>query len=176
MRHQPDDDGRALADGEVGEIFMRADFAPDFEHLNLPAERAKVECDGFITADDIGYLDKDGFLFICDRRRDMVISGGANIYPSEIEAVLLGMPGVRDCAVFGAPDTEMGENLVAVVLPVEDETLAAEAVRKWLRDRIARYKVPKLVEFATDLPREDSGKVFERRLRDVYWADAGRRI
>jgi long-chain acyl-CoA synthetase len=99
-----------------------------------------------------------------------------NIYPAEIEAVLHGMPGVQDCAVFGIPDEEYGEAVAAVVETRPGVTMSEAEVRDYLRQRIAGYKVPKLVEFGRDLPREDSGKIFKRKLRDPYWEGVGRRI
>jgi long-chain acyl-CoA synthetase len=171
-----DDDGRILPAGEVGEIFTRFAEMPDFTYHNRPDERARVERDGFITSDDVGFLDADGYLFLCDRKRDMVISGGVNIYPAEIEAVLLGLAGVNDCAVFGIPDAEFGEKLMAVVEPMDGGAVSAEDVRAYLRRHLADYKVPRAIEIGHDLPREDSGKIFKRRLRDPYWRKEGRRI
>ncbi len=124
----------------------------------------------------MGYLDEDGYLFLCDRATDMVISGGVNIYPAEIEAALIDMPGVNDCAVFGIPDEEFGEALCAYVEPLDGVALDAGAVQAYLKERIANYKVPKVVEFRTELPREDSGKIFKRRLREPYWRGSGRNI
>jgi long-chain acyl-CoA synthetase len=106
----------------------------------------------------------------------MVISGGVNIYPAEIEAALHAMPGVKDCAVFGIPDAEFGEKLMAVVEPADGAAIAADDVRDHLRAHLADYKVPKAIEIARNLPREDSGKIFKRRLRDPYWQKEGRRI
>jgi long-chain acyl-CoA synthetase len=100
----------------------------------------------------------------------MVISGGVNIYPAEIENVLIGMHGVRDCAVFGIPDAEFGERLCAFVEPESDAELSADAVRSFLRERLANFKVPKDVEFRNALPREATGKIFKRKLREPYWA------
>jgi long-chain acyl-CoA synthetase len=171
-----DDDGRILPAGEVGEIFTRFAELPDFTYHNKPGERAKIDRDGFITSGDVGYLDADGYLFLCDRKRDMVISGGVNIYPAEIEAVLHAMPGVKDCAVFGIPDAEFGEKLMAVVEPADGAALAPDDVRAYLRSHLADYKVPRAIEIARHLPREDSGKIFKRRLRDPYWQKEGRRI
>jgi long-chain acyl-CoA synthetase len=125
---------------------------------------------------DIGYLDDDGFLFIVDRKADMVISGGVNIYPVEIEIVLQGMPGVADCAVFGIPDAEFGEALAAAVQPAAGVDLTADAVRTWLSERIAGYKVPRIVTLHAQLPREDTGKIFKRKLRDPYWEGHARRV
>ena len=124
----------------------------------------------------MGYMDEDGYLFICDRASDMVISGGVNIYPAEIEAVLHGMPGVHDCAVFGVPSEEFGEALAVAIQPEPGAKLDSEGVQAWLAARIAGYKVPRTVEFHHALPREDSGKIFKRKLRAPYWEKAGRRI
>lgn len=171
-----DAEGRALPAGEVGLIYARQPATPDFTYLNNDAARRAIERDGLLTLGDMGYVDTDGCLFICDRAADMVISGGVNIYPAEIESVLLGMPGVADCAVFGIPDAEYGESLAAAVQLLPGAALDAAQVQDWLRGRIAGYKVPRTVAFHAELPREDSGKIFKRRLRDPYWARAGRRI
>jgi long-chain acyl-CoA synthetase len=106
----------------------------------------------------------------------MVISGGVNIYPAEIEAALHSMPGVHDCAVFGVPSEEFGEALAAAIQPEPGAALDPEGVKAWLRAHIADYKVPRLVEFHAALPREDSGKIFKRKLRAPHWEKAGRRI
>lgn len=166
--------GRELPAGEIGEVYLRLGLYPDFTYNRLPEKRAEVERDGLVTVGDVGFLDADGYLFLCDRARDMVISGGVNIYPAEIEGVLVGMPGVRDCAVFGIPDEEFGEALCAHVEAEPD--VDAAAVRAFLSDRLARYKVPQRIVFEASLPREDSGKIFKRRLREPYWQEAGRRI
>jgi long-chain acyl-CoA synthetase len=170
------DDGRLLGTGEIGEIYSRIGANPDFTYHNKPEKRAEIDREGFITSGDVGYIDADGYVFICDRKRDMVISGGVNIYPAEIEAVLHAIPGVHDCAVFGIPDAEFGEALMAVVEPQPDAALEAADIRARLKAQLADYKVPKHVEIAANLPREDSGKIFKRRLRDPYWERAGRKI
>jgi long-chain acyl-CoA synthetase len=171
-----DDAGREVPQGEIGEVFSRLACYPEFTYNKLPEKRAEVERAGLITCGDMGYLDADGYLFLCDRKRDMVISGGVNIYPAEIEAVAISMPGVKDCAVFGIPDAEFGEALMMLVEPVDGATLEPESVRRHLGQHLAGYKVPRRIEVRTGLPREDSGKIFKRRLREPYWADAGRRI
>jgi long-chain acyl-CoA synthetase len=170
------DDGQLLPPGAIGEIYSRIAANPDFTYHNKPEKRAEIERDGFITSGDVGYIDADGYVFLCDRKRDMVISGGVNIYPAEIESALHGLPGVHDCAVFGIPDDEFGEALMAVVEPQPGVVLDIAAIRAGLKTRLADYKVPKHVEVRLDLPREDSGKIFKRRLRDPYWEKAGRRI
>jgi len=170
------DDGRILPQGEIGEVYSRILGNPDFTYHNRPEKRAEIDRDGFITSGDVGYIDPDGYVFLCDRKRDMVISGGVNIYPAEIEAALHAVPGVHDCAVFGIPDAEFGEALMAVVEPQAGVELDTAAIRARLKGSLADYKVPKHIEIRNGLPREDSGKIFKRRLRDPYWAEAGRRI
>ena len=171
-----DEQGRDVDQGEVGEIYLRGPHLSDFTYNNDDAKRREVALGDLVTVGDIGYLDADGFLFLCDRKRDMIISGGVNIYPAEIESALIQMPGVRDCAVFGVPDEEFGEQVCAYVEPVAADSLDAGQVRAWLSGHVARYKVPKIVEFSAALPREDSGKIFKRKLRAPYWERAGRSI
>ncbi|HSD44628.1 MAG TPA: AMP-binding protein [Burkholderiales bacterium] len=171
-----DDDGRELPPGEVGLIYARQPAYPDFTYTNNPAARGAIERDGLWSVGDMGYLDADGYLYVADRKSDMVISGGVNIYPAEIESVLLTLPGVADCAVFGIPDAEFGEALAAAVQPRPGAHLTADDIRTKLRERIAGYKVPRVVTFHDALPREDSGKIFKRLLREPYWREAGRRI
>jgi len=170
------DAGEVLPPFEPGLIYCRQSAYPDFTYINRDADRKAIDREGLVAVGDVGYFDRDGYLYICDRKSDMVISGGVNIYPAEIEAVLITMPGVADCAVFGIPDAEFGEALAAHVQPHNGARLEREAVRLFLKERIADYKVPRVVEFSDALPREESGKIFKRRLRDPYWKDVGRRI
>jgi long-chain acyl-CoA synthetase len=162
-------DGAQCRFNETGEIFMRQTAVPDFDYHGNAQARAEAGRDGLVSVGDVGYLDEDGYLFLCDRKRDMVISGGVNIYPAEIENALIAMEGVRDCAVFGIPDDEYGERLCACVEPERDTVLSAAAVQDFLRRRLANFKVPKRVEFLDALPREATGKIFKRKLRDPYW-------
>jgi len=171
-----DADGRELPSGESGEVFMWLDVWPDFTYAGDEEKRRSVERDGLISCGDVGYLDADGYLYLNDRRSDMVISGGVNIYPAEIEACLLSLSGVRDCAVFGIPDEEFGEALAAHVELHDGTRLTAEEVRDHLSARLAGYKTPRVVEFSESLPREDSGKIFKRRLREPYWRGRERAI
>ncbi|MDP6353000.1 MAG: acyl-CoA synthetase [Alphaproteobacteria bacterium] len=171
-----DDDGRPLGAGETGDIYVSLGSLTDFTYHNNDTKRREIERDGLITNGDIGYLDDDGYLFLCDRKIDMVISGGVNIYPAEIEAVLIRMAGVHDCAVFGIPDPEFGEALAAAIEPMPGSGLSEAAVQAHMAEHLSRYKLPKLVTFHDAIPREDSGKVFKRKLREPYWKDAGRRI
>jgi long-chain acyl-CoA synthetase len=169
-------DGAACAAGETGEIFGRRRLFPDFTYFGDASKRQSAERDGLISLGDRGYLDADGYLFLTGRASDMIISGGVNIFPAEIESEILSLQGVKDCAVFGIPDEEFGERVCAVVEPLPDTTLDAEALVDALRGRLAGYKIPRHVEFRADLPREDSGKIMKRKLRDPFWAEAGRSI
>jgi long-chain acyl-CoA synthetase len=176
-----DDDGRPLPQGQAGLIYVHQPAFPEFTYIGNDAARRKIERNGLKTMGDIGYLDEDGYLFIVDRSADLVISGGVNIYPAEIEAALQMMPGVADCAVFGIPDAEFGEALAAAVQRgvggIEHRAeLTADSVRAFLRERLADYKVPRIVAFHGELPREDTGKIFKRKLREPYWAGQARRI
>ena len=162
--------------GESGEVFVRARANSDFTYFGKSEARAEVERDGLITCGDIGFLDADGFLYLCDRARDMIISGGVNIYPIEIEACLLKLDGVADCAVFGIPDDEFGESIAAAIKLDDGASLSAEDIRGHVREHLAGFKVPKVVTFHESLPREDSGKMFKRKLRQPYWENAGRSI
>jgi len=171
-----DDEGSELPAGEIGEVFVCSSTNSEFTYHGRESERAEIEKDGMITLGDMGYLDEAGFLFLCDRKRDMVISGGVNIYPAEIENALIGIDGVADCAVFGIPDPEFGESLLAVIEKTSGSTIDTESVRNDLLQVLARYKVPRRIEFGTDLPREDTGKIYKRKLRDPYWQDAEHNI
>ena len=170
------DDGSAKGIGEIGLIYAAQHAYPDFTYANNDAARAAIDQDGLVTLGDMGYLDEEGFLFVCDRRNDMVISGGVNIYPAEIEAVINELQGVKDSAVFGIPDAEFGEALAAAIQLAPASQVTEADVRQHLRERMANYKVPKRIDFHAELPREDTGKIFKRRLRDPFWQQAGRSI
>jgi long-chain acyl-CoA synthetase len=171
-----DADGNTLPAREVGEVVGRTRGLSDFTYHGDDQKRRDSEKAGLIAPGDVGYFDEDGFLYLCDRAKDMIISGGVNIYPAEIEAELHKMPGVADCAVFGIPDEEFGEAICAVVQPQPEVMLDEPGVKAWLRSQVAGYKVPKRVEFASELPREDSGKIFKRKLREPFWEGLERRI
>lgn len=171
-----DADGNELPPGEIGNIYLRVLGYSDFTYKNNDEKRQAMEKHGLITVGDVGYFDEDGYLFLCDRASDMVISGGVNIYPAEIETTLISMPGVRDCAVFGIPDDEFGETLCAHIELDQGAELTPDQVISWLAKRLAKYKVPREIVFAETLPREDTGKIMKRKLRDTYWQGHGRRI
>lgn len=166
-------DGARCGPNEIGEIFMRQMAVADFDYHRKPGARDEAGRDGLVSVGDVGYLDDDGYLFLCDRKRDMVISGGVNIYPAEIENTLISLAGVRDCAVFGIPDEEFGERLCAHIEIEPGAALTAASVQAYLRSRLANFKVPKDIEFSAELPREATGKIFKRKLRDPYWETAG---
>jgi long-chain acyl-CoA synthetase len=170
-----DADGSEVPRGETGDIYMWNPGAGDFTYHGRDHDRAAIEVNGLVTIGDIGYLDEDGFLYLCGRSKDMIISGGVNIYPAEIEAALIQHPDVADCAVFGIPDHEFGESVAAAVELRDGVVGDADGIRSFLRERIASFKVPRTVEFDDSLPREDSGKVFKQKLRARYWPE-GRAI
>jgi long-chain acyl-CoA synthetase len=163
-----DDDGNECPTGTAGEIYGRLHPIPDFTYQGNPQARADVEIDGLITCGDIGYLDADGYLYISDRKKDMVISGGVNIYPAEIEAALFDHKAVHDCAVFGLPHADFGEQVVAAILPEPGSVMDQAQINEFLGTRIAAYMIPRRVIFVDALPRDDSGKIFKRKLRDIY--------
>lgn len=171
-----DDDGNELPANEIGNVYGNLLTNTDFTYQNDDEKRAGMDVDGLLSCGDIGYLNEDGFLFLCDRASNMIISGGANIYPAEIESVLIEMDGVKDCAVFGIPDADFGEKVAAIIELESENGITAEAVQAFLRERIAGYKVPRHIEFRDNLPREDSGKLFKRKLKDEFWKDSGRSI
>jgi long-chain acyl-CoA synthetase len=171
-----DEAGRPCPSGTPGRIYARQPAYPDFTYINQPAARAAIEQDGLASVGDVGFFDEGGWLHLCDRASDMVLSGGVNIYPAEIEAALAALDGVADSAVFGIPDDEYGETLMAVIEPQAGAGLDVETVRRHLLERLADFKVPRRIEFAASLPREETGKIFKRRLREPYWAGRERRI
>jgi len=160
-----DDHGIELPRGQAGEICLRTETTDHVSYHRADGKTAELRRDGFLRTGDVGHLTDDGFLFISDRKSDMVISGGVNIYPAEVEAVLLQMPGIHDAAVFGVADDEMGERVVAVI---EATGLDAATVTAFLRERLAGYKLPRAMRFDMALPREDSGKVKKRLLRERW--------
>ena len=171
-----DAQGNPVPTGEIGEVVAKFPGVADFTYHRDHAKRVAAEKAGLIAPGDVGYFDPDGFLYLCDRAKDMIISGGVNIYPAEIEAVLHRMPGVADCAVFGIPDDEYGEAVHAVVQPQPGARLNEADVKSFLRPHLSGFKIPKTIEFSADLPREDSGKIFKRKLREPFWANRTTRI
>ncbi len=171
-----DEAGKPCATGEVGLVYVRQPAYPDFTYRNNDAARQAIDRDGLVTLGDMGYVDPDGYLFICDRASDMVISGGVNIYPAEIEHELVRYPGVADCVVFGVPDDEYGERLLGMIQPMPGVTIREDEVIDWLRQRLSGFKVPRTIVIEPSLPRDETGKLAKRRLRDKYWQGRQRRV
>ena len=169
-----DDDGNALPPGEVGVIYVSPMGGVKFSYAGAPEKTAEAWRGDRYTVGDMGYLDADGYLFLTDRRQDMIISGGANIYPAEVEATLFRHPAVGDCSVIGIPDDEWGEAVLAVVEP--RAPVSADELIAFCRDNLAHYKCPRVIKFVTELPRDPNGKVRKRELRDPYWAGRTRKI
>jgi long-chain acyl-CoA synthetase len=173
-----DDEGKECPAGVPGTVYMLRGQA-DFEYYKDAEKTEKARRGRHFTVGDVGYLDEDGYLFLCDRKSDMIIAGGVNIYPAEIEAVLLGHPKVADAAVFGVPNDDWGEEVKAVVQPVEGTEpgapLAGE-ILAFCEGRLAHYKTPRSVDFVADMPRDPNGKLYKRKLRDPYWAGRERKI
>ncbi len=163
-----DDAGAECPPNAVGTIYLSSRGARFRYHNDEAKTAAAFTPDDFFTVGDMGYVDADGYLFISDRKHDMVISGGVNVYPLEIENVLAAHPDVVDVAVVGVPDARWGEALVAVVEKRTSAELDAAALQSWCRERIADYKVPRRVEFVDELPRDPNGKVLKRDLRTRY--------
>jgi len=173
-----DDDGGDLPAGEVGHVFLESKGS-GFEYKGEPELTRSVHQGRAFTIGDMGYLDDDGYLFICDRAKDLIISGGVNIYPAEIEGTLTANPKIGDVAVIGVPDPEWGEQIKAVVelvAGVEPSPALADELQAWCRERLASFKCPRTIEFRDELPRTDGGKLSKRQLRDEYWAASGRKV
>jgi acyl-CoA synthetase (AMP-forming)/AMP-acid ligase II len=171
-----DDDGRPMPVGEPGELYVRR-FGGMFDAYYKDAEATRQTRRGdWHSVGDVAYVDADGFYYICDRKRDMIISAGVNIYPAEIEDALHRHPGIEDVAVFGVPDDEWGERVHAAVQARPGHALTADDVRAFARSHVADYKVPREVSFHVEFPRDNAGKLVKRLLRDPYWAGRQRTI
>ena len=166
--HILNENGDNLEAGEIGDIYVNMPVSPGFTYHKDTTKRANIEIRGLITNGDRGRLTEEGYLYLADRKADMVISGGVNIYPAEIESLLITMPGLRDCAVFGIPDPEFGEQLVAAIELMPGIKIQEAEVRSFVSNHLAGFKVPKIVKFYGKLPREDSGKIFKRLLRENF--------
>jgi acyl-CoA synthetase (AMP-forming)/AMP-acid ligase II len=169
-----DEDGAAVSPGEVGEVVVRGDHVTP-GYWGRPEATADALGDGWLHTNDLGRIDERGYLYLLDRKNEMVISGGFNVYPVEVENALLAHPDVAEAAVFGVPDTRWGEAIKAVVR-ARSTTDGAE-LQAWCRDRLAAYKVPKSVDVVTEeLPKNSSGKVLRRAIREPFWLGQERRV
>jgi acyl-CoA synthetase (AMP-forming)/AMP-acid ligase II len=166
------EDGTDAGPNEAGELFVRTGLAMDGYH-RTEEQLTELSVTGddieWKSVGDVAYVDDEGYVFICDRKKDMIISGGVNIYPAEIEAVLYAHPQVLDVAVFGIPDDEWGERVHAIVQAKSGETIDVEELRVFAEPRLANYKRPRAYELRAELPRTDAGKLLKRVLRDEYW-------
>ncbi len=172
-----DDDGNELPPGSVGTVYMK--LVMPFEYKDDEAKTRANRIGDYFTVGDVGELDEDGYLYLRDRKIDMIISGGVNIYPAEIEAALLGHPEVGDAAVFGIPHEEWGEEVKAVVEPgphAGDRATLSERLTSYCVENLAKYKCPRSIDLVDALPRDPNGKLYKRKLRDPYWADRERHI
>jgi long-chain acyl-CoA synthetase len=166
-----DPDGAELPAGEPGLIYLRMGAAT-FEYHKDAAKTEAARVGDLFTLGDIGYLDEDGYLFLCDRKSDMIISGGVNVYPAEIEGELSCHPKVADVAVFGVPNPDWGEEIKAIVQPVDGVVGDAELTEELLtfaKGRLAKFKLPRSIEYRDELPRDPNGKLYKRKLREPYW-------
>jgi long-chain acyl-CoA synthetase len=173
-----DENGEPVPTGQIGTVYMRMGTST-FEYHKDPEKTRKARVGDLFTLGDVGYLDEDGYLYLRDRKNDMIISGGVNIYPAEIEGELAVHPKVADVAVFGIPHSDWGEEIKAVVQPAAgvtpDDALTSELLA-FAADRLAKFKLPRSIDYVDELPRDPNGKLYKRKLRDPYWADRDRAI
>ncbi len=170
-----DDANRPLPRGQTGEICVRGDLIMK-GYYKAPEKTAETIVDGWLHTGDVGHIDREGYVHITDRKKDMIISGGFNVYPSEVEQVIWSHPAVQDCAVIGVPDGKWGEAVKAVVELNPGQTVSAEEIIALCKDRLGSVMAPKTVDFVTALPRSPVGKVLKKDLRETYWAGQDRKI
>jgi acyl-CoA synthetase (AMP-forming)/AMP-acid ligase II len=169
------DANEILVPGETGEICVRGDLVMK-GYYKAPGKTAETIVDGWLHTGDVGHIDAEGYLHITDRKKDMIISGGFNVYPSEVEQVIWSHPAVQDCAVIGVPDADWGEAVKAVVELNSGQMVSAGELTALCKEKLGSVKTPKTIEFVTELPRSPVGKVLKKDLRQPYWQHAGRRI
>jgi long-chain acyl-CoA synthetase len=162
-----DENKQELGPLQSGLIYVDLPMFGEFKYTNFDGESSAYSHQNFISVGDIGFLDEDGYLFINDRQKDMIISGGANIFPLEIESVLIHMDAIVDCAIFGMPDPEFGEMVVAAVQCQPTKSITLKQIHEYLEGKLARFKFPRKLEIHEQLPRQDSGKIFKQKLRST---------
>jgi long-chain acyl-CoA synthetase len=171
-----DAEGNVLPSGEVGEIWLHSASRMNGYWNLADATEKTITSDGWVKSGDAGYLDADGYVYVHDRVKDMIVSGGENIYPAEVESAIFGHPDVADVAVIGVPDRMWGEAVRAVVVVKAGHPNDAQSILEFARERIAGYKVPKAVDFVAELPRNASGKILKRELRKPHWEGRERQV
>jgi long-chain acyl-CoA synthetase len=174
--HILDEAGREVPPGDVGLIYVTPMGGSRFSYAGAPEKDEEAWRGDLYTVGDMGYLDYDGYLFLTDRKQDMIISGGANIYPAEVEAVLYAHPAVGDVTVIGVPDAEWGEQVKAIVEPRAGVEVTERELIDFCRANLSHDKCPRSIDFVEELPRDPNGKVRKRELREPFWSEAGRRI
>ena len=170
-----DEEGNELPTGEAGLVYVKNPLVVNGYHKNSDATNAALK-DGFFCVGDVARFDEEGFLFLVDRKNDMIISGGVNIYPAEVEAELRQHPAIYDCGVFGVPNEEWGEEVKAVVQLEPGASLTEDELKSFLEDRLAGFKRPRSIDFMAELPYSPTGKLLKKELRKPYWEAAGREI
>lgn len=169
------EDNEILPRGETGEICVRGDLVMR-GYYKQPDKTAETIIDGWLHTGDVGHLDAEGYLHITDRKKDMIISGGFNVYPSEVEQVIWGHPAVQDCAVIGVPDEKWGEAVKAVIELNPGQTVTAEEIIALCKEKLGSVMAPKTVDMVASLPRSPVGKVLKKDLREQYWQDSTRKV
>jgi acyl-CoA synthetase (AMP-forming)/AMP-acid ligase II len=164
-----DDAGRDVKTGARGEIWLRGPALLKEYWRNPEATRESFDPEGWFKTGDVAHCDDEGFYFVDDRKKDMIISGGENIYPAEIENVLMGHPAVVDCAVIGVPSERWGETVKALVVAAPEARPEAKELVDYCRERLAHYKCPTSVDWLERIPRNPSGKILKTELREPYW-------
>jgi acyl-CoA synthetase (AMP-forming)/AMP-acid ligase II len=161
------EDGREVEPGQVGEVIIRGAHIMK-EYWKRPEATAEALRNGWLYSGDLGTIDKDGFVYIHDRKKDMIISGGENVYPAEIESVLAGHPQIKEAAVIGLPSEKWGESVAAIVVLKDGESSSIEDILDFCQGKLARFKQPKTVEFVDEIPRNPTGKILKRLLRERF--------
>jgi acyl-CoA synthetase (AMP-forming)/AMP-acid ligase II len=176
LRVVDSDTGKDVKTGDVGEIWVKGPQVMK-GYWNMPEETKKsIDTDGWFRTGDAAYLDEEGYVYIFDRVKDMIVSGGENVYPAEVENALMGHPAIADVAVIGVPDEKWGEVPKALVVRKADTPVTEEEIISFARERLAGFKVPKSVDWIDALPRNPSGKILKKDLRAPYWEGKARQV
>jgi acyl-CoA synthetase (AMP-forming)/AMP-acid ligase II len=170
-----DDAGRILPPHQPGEIVARGTLVTAGYH-NLPQATAEIRSHGWHHTGDVGYIDEDGYVYIVDRKKDMIISGGFNVYSAEVEAAIMALPQIQECAVIGVPDDKWGEAVKALVVFKQGEQLSKSMIIAHCKSKLGGVKSPKSVEFVAEIPKTPAGKSDRKAMRKLYWAGADREV